>query len=307
MIGVIGSGAFGTALAIAEAEGGQDVTLWGRNVDWARENPRLPGVTLPGKLRTTSDLGDLKTAKALLLVLPAQQTSGFLAENGETLPNVPLILCAKGLETGTGRMQSQIAADLPNPLAVLTGPGFAGEIARGLPTALTLAGGDKALQERLSTPRLRLYRSDDMTGAQLGGALKNVTAIACGLTAGAGLGESARAAVMTRGFAEIRRLALAMGAQEETLMGLSGLGDLALTAASRASRNFDLGWRRATGEADGNNTVEGVATAEAALLLGKEYGVDLPLAAAVTDVLKGALPLDAAMQELLSRPLKAEE
>jgi glycerol-3-phosphate dehydrogenase (NAD(P)+) len=203
------------------------------------------------------------------------------------------------------------AAALPGrPLAVLTGPGFAGEIARGLPTALTLACADadlgRRLQAALATPRLRLYVSEDVTGAQLGGALKNVVAIACGMVEGARLGMSARAALMTRGFAEMTRLAVAMGARPETLAGLSGLGDLSLTCTSEQSRNFALGAALGAGQVPSSGTVEGVATARAACRLGARHGVETPIAAAVADVLDGALTLDGAMDALLSRPLKEE-
>ncbi len=253
MIGVIGAGAFGTALAVVESSAGQPVTLWGRDpeairaADAARSLPRLPGVTLPGSLALTADLARLADAEVLLLAVPAQETGPFLAAHGPDLPDVPLVLCAKGVGRDRLRLQTEIAAEAcpGTPLAALTGPGFAGEIARGLPTAFTLACTDpelgRALQERLSGPRLRLYLTDDVIGAQLGGALKNVIAIACGMVEGAGLGASARAALMTRGFAEMARLAAAMGGRPETLAGLSGLGDLSLTCNSGQSRNFAAG------------------------------------------------------------------
>lgn len=302
MIGVIGAGAFGSALAAAEAAGGRAATLWGRR------RPEAP----PEGVDATDDLGALAGAAALLLVVPAQATEPFLAAHGAALPPAPLVLCAKGVDARSFRLQSEIAAAaLPGrPLAVLTGPGFAAEIARGLPTALTLACADPevgpALQRALSTPRLRLYLTDDVVGAQLGGAIKNVVAIGCGVVEGAGLGQSARAALMTRGFAEMARLAAALGGRPETLAGLSGLGDLALTCGSAMSRNFALGRALGAGAPVPAGTVEGVATARAACELGARHGVELPIAAAVADVLDGGVTIAEAMQALLARPLKDE-
>lgn len=311
-IGVIGAGAFGSALACVAAAGGGAVTLWGRGASPGSVAERLPGVELPGGLAITQGLGDLAGVEALLLVLPAQATEGFLAGHGAALPPVPLVLCAKGIDARTFRLQSEIAAAaLPGrPLAVLTGPGFAGEISRGLPTALTLACPDPdlgpRLQALLATPRVRLYLTEDIIGAQLGGALKNVVAIACGMAEGAGLGHSARAAVMTRGFAEMTRLAEALGARAETLAGLSGLGDLSLTCNSLQSRNFALGHALGAGRPAPGGTVEGVATARAACELAARHGVELPIAAAVAAVLDGQLTLGAAIDALLARPLKEE-
>ncbi|WP_111429404.1 NAD(P)H-dependent glycerol-3-phosphate dehydrogenase [Rhodobacteraceae bacterium DSL-40] len=318
MIGVIGAGAFGSALAVAAAAAGRPVLLWGRDpaamaaAEAARAVPRLPGITLPAEITCTGDLGALSGADALLLVVPAQQTEHFLRENAHALPDVPLVLCAKGIEAKSLRLQTGIAAEAApgHALAALTGPGFAGEIARGLPTALTLACADpdmgRSLQEQLSGPRLRLYLTDDVIGAQVGGALKNVIAIACGMVEGARLGASARAALMTRGFAEMTRLAVAMGARAETLAGLSGLGDLSLTCNSVQSRNFSEGCAIGSGAVRPGGTVEGVATARAACELAARHGVEMPIAAAVADVLDGALTLDAAMGALLARPLKEE-
>lgn len=318
MIGVIGAGAFGTALAIAEAAEGRKVRLWGRDAaamaasEVSRATPHLPGADLPPGLRCTADLTDLAGAEALLLVVPAQATAGFLDKYGGSLPDAPLVLCAKGIDARDFRLQSEIAAAaLPRAtVAALTGPGFAGEVAAGLPTALTLACADlvtgRGLQEGLSTARLRLYLTDDVVGAELGGALKNVVAIGCGLIEGARLGASARAALMTRGFAEMTRLATALGARPETLAGLSGLGDLSLTCGSVQSRNFRLGQALGGGEARPGGTVEGVATARAACRLGAEHGVELPIAAAVADVLEGRLTVEGAMTALLARPLRSE-
>jgi len=319
MIGVIGAGAFGTALAVVQAAAGRATLLWGRDpaavaeIETHRENrARLPGVPLPEPLRITADLARLAGAEILLLAVPAQATGGFLAAHGGELPDVPLVLCAKGIGAATLRLQTEIAAAASpgHALAALTGPGFAGEIARDLPTALTLACGDatrgRALQAALAAPRLRLYLTDDVTGAELGGALKNVVAIACGMVEGAGLGHSARAALMTRGFAEMSRLAVALGGRSETLAGLSGLGDLSLTCNSPQSRNFTLGRALGAGAARPGGTVEGVATARAACRLAEGRGVELPIAAAVAGVLEGELTIAGAMEALLSRPLREE-
>jgi glycerol-3-phosphate dehydrogenase (NAD(P)+) len=318
MIAVVGAGAFGTALAVAEATEGRRVLLWGRDAaaqaaaEAARTSPKLPGVRLPDGLACVADLAMLAGADAVLLVLPAQATEPFLAAHAAALPDAPLVLCAKGVDAYRLRLQTGIAAAyLPGrPLAALTGPGFAAEIAAGLPTALTLAcaehGLGRRLQAGLTTGRVRLYLSDDVVGAQLGGALKNVVAIACGIAEGARLGHSARAALMTRGFAEMSRLAVAMGARPETLAGLSGLGDLSLTCNSAQSRNFALGRALGAGEARPGGTVEGVATARAACQLGTRAGVELPIAAAVADVLDGRLSVEGAMQALLARPLRDE-
>jgi glycerol-3-phosphate dehydrogenase (NAD(P)+) len=318
MIGVVGAGAFGTALAVAEAAEGRAVRLWGRDpaamaaAEAHRATPRLPGVELPEGLACVADLTDLADADVILLAVPAQATEGFLAAHGPALPPVPLVLCAKGIGRDGLRLQTAIAADLApgRPLAALTGPGFAGEIAHGLPTALTLASADpqvgRRLQRGLATRRLRLYLTDDVVGAELGGALKNVVAIACGMVDGAGLGASARAALMTRGFAEMTRLAVACGARRETLAGLSGLGDLSLTCNSPQSRNFSLGRALGAGEPALAGTVEGVATAGAACQLGAARGVELPIAAAVAAVLDGATTVEGAMEALLARPLREE-
>jgi glycerol-3-phosphate dehydrogenase (NAD(P)+) len=318
MIGVLGAGAFGSALAVAQAAEGRPVRLWGRDAaamaeaERTRSMPRLPGVRLPDGLVCTGDLAALAGAEALLLAVPAQATGALLAAHAAALPAAPLIACAKGIDARTTRLQTTIAAEAApgRPVAALTGPGFAGEIARGLPTALTLACPDRAvgraLQQGLATHRVRLYLTDDVTGAQLGGALKNVIAIACGIAEGAGLGASARAALMTRGFAEMARLAVAMGARAETLTGLSGLGDLSLTCSSLQSRNFSLGRALGAGAARPGGTVEGVATARAACQLAARHRVDVPIANAVADVLEGAATIDGAMEALLSRPLREE-
>lgn len=307
MISVIGAGAFGTALAICLAREGRDTTLVARDpalLD-AKENvARLPGHAFPQNLTISAVI---PTAQAHLLVVPAQQTRSWLEVN--RLPDAsPLVLCAKGLERGSLKRQSEIAAELlpGHPLAVLTGPGFAGEIAAGLPTALTLAGPSQ-LQELLSTQTLRLYRTDDRIGAELGGALKNVVALACGIADGAGLGESAKAAVLTRGLAEMQRLGVALGAEAETFAGLSGLGDLTLTAGSTQSRNFRAGRALGAGaKPDTNTTIEGIATAYAASDLARANDVELPLADTVVSVLDGQQSVASAIKTLLARPLTRE-
>ena len=317
-IAILGAGAFGTALAVVHAVEGRRVTLWGRDpaamraMAETRTNPRLPGVTLPDGLDCVSGLGTVQGARALLLAVPAQQTGDFLRAHGAALPAAPVVLCAKGIDARDHRLQTEIAAAvLPEArLAALTGPGFADEIARGLPSALTLACADPALghelQETLSVRRLRLYLTDDVVGAQLGGALKNVIAIACGMVEGARLGHSARAALMTRGFAEMTRLAVALGARAETLAGLCGLGDLSLTCNSAQSRNFALGTALGAGATRPGGTVEGVATARAACQLAARHGVEMPLAEAVANVLDASWTLSQAMDALLSRPLREE-
>lgn len=312
MIAVLGAGAFGTALAVALAANGP-VTLWGRRIDWHGENPRLPGVRLPDAVLVSDDPGAALRAGTILLALPAQALGGFLAQHGPALAGKRLVSTAKGidLETLTGP-SALIAARCPGAVvAVLTGPSFAADIARGLPTALTLACADAqagaALQEALSTPVLRLYRTSDVTGAELGGALKNVMAIAAGAVIGAGLGDSARAAIITRGFAEMTRLATHLGARPETLTGLSGLGDLTLTCTSGQSRNFRFGCALGRGEAfDTATTVEGAATARALARMADRDGLDLPICAMVARLAQGAISVEKAMDHLLARPLKEE-
>ncbi|MEM8571177.1 MAG: NAD(P)H-dependent glycerol-3-phosphate dehydrogenase [Pseudomonadota bacterium] len=318
MIGVVGAGAFGTALALSQASEGARVILWGRDrqsmdrSERERRSARLPNLDLPSEVSCTGDLGDLAEATALLLAIPAQKTEAFLAAHAEELPDVPLVMCAKGIGATSLKLQTEIAAaSAPgHALAALTGPGFAGEIAMGLPTALTLACTDRdlgrRLQAALSHPRLRLYLTDDVAGVQLGGALKNVIAIACGMADGAHLGASARAALMTRGFAEMNRLAMAFGARRDTLSGLSGFGDLSLTCNSPQSRNYMCGLAIGQGTDRAGGTVEGVATARAACKLAARHAVEMPIAAAVADVLEGHLTLGAAMDALLARPLKEE-
>lgn len=313
-ISVLGAGAFGTALAIALARGGRDVTLWARDpadMPQTRENTRrLPGHRFPDNLNVTGDLARASDGDIVLLATPMQAMSGFLGDHRALLNGKPLVSCSKGVDLGTGRGPVEIIAETcPDATpALLSGPSFAVDIAAGLPTALTLAAADGgALQRRLSTGNLRLYRSTDMTGVALGGALKNVVAIAAGLAIGAGMGDSARAALMARGFAEMTRFASARGALPETLAGLSGLGDLVLTCTSEKSRNFAFGLALGRGDkARDNTTVEGKATARAVSNLAKKMGVDMPIANMVVALIDGRLTIEGARDMLLTRPLKEE-
>ncbi len=319
-IGVFGAGAFGTSLAIALARAGQPVTLWARDAGHAaamrgaRENvQRLPGFALPGALSVTGDAADMAPCETVLLAVPTQALAGALAAHGAHLSGKPLVACCKGIDLSTLQGPAEvIAAAIPDATpAVLSGPSFAVDIAAGLPTALTLAAADaataEALQRSLSTPALRLYSSTDVAGVEIGGALKNVIAIACGVAIGAGLGESARAALMTRGYAEMVRFAIAHGAQAETLAGLSGLGDLALTCNSAKSRNFAFGLRLGDrGQADPTVTTEGIATAEAVAAISRKRGIEMPVTLAIAAVLSGAITVAQAVERLMARPLKPE-
>jgi glycerol-3-phosphate dehydrogenase (NAD(P)+) len=319
-IGVIGSGSFGTALAAVIAANGHDVTLWGRDasfageINLAHENKRyLPDITLPEKLNATANLADLSTSDVVLMVVPAQVTRSVLQSESIDSLTCPILMCAKGIELNTSRSQTDILREaLPNHITgAISGPGFAVEIARGKPTALTLAMADRTLgedvQQLLSTPTLRLYLSGDVKGVQLGGALKNVYAIACGIVCGAGLGESAQAALLTRGFAELKELAEKMGANPETLSGLSGFGDLVLSCTSMQSRNFSFGHQvGSTADFLQTKTVEGAATALAVGALAEKYRVEMPICAAVSAVLQKHLSVEEALQKLMTRPLKRE-
>jgi glycerol-3-phosphate dehydrogenase (NAD(P)+) len=316
VIGVVGAGAFGTALAIALARDGRSVTLWARDIgDMAqtRRSPRLPDVTLPDRINITENMVDIAALETVLLAVPAQSLRDVLTANATHLDAKQLVACCKGidLETLTGPVAT-IARTLPNAMpAILTGPSFAADIARGLPTALTLACADDTvgqnLQQQLSTGTLRIYRTTDTIGAELGGALKNVIAIACGVAIGASLGDSARAALMTRGFAEMQRLAQILGAEPQTLVGLSGLGDLALTCTSPLSRNYRYGLALGAGTAiDPAMTVEGAATSWAVTRLGRDQGIDLPVCAVVAALTRSEISVETALQNLLSRPLKEE-
>ncbi|QYZ69864.1 NAD(P)H-dependent glycerol-3-phosphate dehydrogenase [Neotabrizicola shimadae] len=318
MIAVVGAGAFGTALAVVLAREGRGVTLWARDKAQVaamrdiRRNDRLPGVTLPDNLSVTADLAAAARQPTILLCLPTQALGAFLDAEGPGWSG-RLVACCKGVDLTTLRgptalIERACPAAIP---AIITGPSFAADIARGLPTALTLACTDEAagveLQREMSTATLRLYRTADVTGAELGGALKNVIAIAAGVVIGAGLGESARAALMTRGYAEMVRLAIALGARAETLAGLSGFGDLVLTCSSDQSRNFRFGLSLGRGEGfDAKVTVEGAATARAVTRLSAGMGVEMPITAVVAALIAGDITVPQAMHSLLSRPLKQE-
>ena len=313
MIAVAGAGAFGTALAIALAREGRAVSLWARDIgDMAvtRRNERhLPGVSLPNSVTVSAERDMFTRADVVLLAVPMQALAGFLGQNARFLNGRTLVACCKGIDLQTWVGPSGVIRSIcpESPVSVLTGPSFAADIARGLPTALTLAGGDETLQAQLSTPTLRLYRSADVIGAELGGALKNVIAIAAGVVMGAGLGDSARAALMTRGFAEMQRFALAKGARAETLAGLSGFGDLVLTCTSTQSRNFRLGYSIGQGVGfDPSITVEGATTARAVAALAKHDGIDMPITRMIAALVDGKIQLSDAIQALMTRPLKEE-
>ena len=309
MIGIAGAGAFGTALAIALGREGRQVMLWARNPGHAE---RLPNAVLPDRVTLTGEIKDLAGAQAVLLAVPMQVLGGFLAEHGGVFVGAPLVACCKGVDLKTLQGASALIGQAcPGAtVAVLTGPSFAVDIAKGLPTALTLACDSEAsegLQRLLSTATLRLYRSADVVGAELGGALKNVIAIAAGVVMGAELGESARAALMTRGYAEMQRFALRLGARAETLAGLSGFGDLVLTCTSTQSRNLRFGMALGSGAAfDSSVTVEGAATAQAVVRLAGQLDIDMPITKMVAALIDKKLPLDEAIRSLMSRPLKQE-
>ncbi len=324
-IGVIGGGAWGTALAALSAEQG-DTILWARNADVVRSinnthgNPLyLPDVKLPTNLRATGDLGDLKDCDALVLAVPAQTLRQFAEQIRSSLPiAAPIVIAAKGIEISTGLLPSDVLTELlpGRPLAILSGPNFATEVARGLPSASTLACADEALGAalvpRLGRPTFRPYLSDDVIGAQIGGAVKNVLAIACGIVIGRKLGDNARAALITRGLAEMSRLGLALGAKRETLMGLSGLGDLVLTCSGMQSRNLSLGIALGAGQSleqimGARRTVaEGVHTARAIEALAGKHGVEMPICAAVDAVLHKDAGIDDMLAALLARPFTTE-
>ena len=325
MIGVIGAGAWGTALAQVLASDGSAVRLWAREPELVAEinahrtnSLFLPGAALAETVTATGNLADLAGCAALLVVVPAQFLAGVLAGLPEGRRD--LVLCAKGIEAGTGRLMAEVAAEAApgSPLAVLSGPTFAHEVAAGLPTAVTLAcAAGEAQWQRLaplvSRKTLRPYYSDDVVGAEVGGAIKNVLAIACGVVEGLGLGQNARAALIARGYAEMLRFGLARGARAETLAGLCGLGDLVLTCSSTSSRNFSLG--RALGEglsaaealAGKTSVAEGASTAPVLAALAAQAGIAMPIVDAVDRLLVGKLSAREAAAELLARPLRAEQ
>jgi glycerol-3-phosphate dehydrogenase (NAD(P)+) len=321
-IGVIGGGAWGTALAQVAAEGGETL-LWAReaevveSVNSAAVNTLfLPGIPLDPAIRATGDLADLAGCDALLVVTPAQHMRSVLA----AMPplSVPLVLCAKGMEEATMKLMHEVAREAQPraPLAILSGPTFAHEVAARLPAAVTLAVEDRSVGERLrariARPWFRPYLSDDVAGAEIGGAVKNILAIACGVVEGRRLGQNARSALISRGFAEMTRFGVAKGARAETLAGLSGLGDLVLTCSSASSRNFSLGKGLGEGRtaaellAKRRTVAEGASTAPVLQRAAREAGVDMPIVAAVVALLVGEASVEEVVERLLSRPLRAE-
>ncbi len=325
-IGIVGAGAWGTALAQTLAAAGRRVTLWAHEPETVAEintqhanSVFLPGVALAPAIRATATLAEVAAADAILMVPPAQHLRGIASQlKADVRAGQPVVICAKGIEQATGaRLGEALAAALPQALpAVLTGPSFAADVARGLPAALTIACADESvgrvLAERLGYRNFRLYWSNDLIGAELGGAVKNVLAIAAGIVDGKKLGASAHAALVTRGFAELRRFGQALGARPETLMGLSGLGDLLLTCGSPQSRNMSLG--RALGEGQTlasvmgarRSVAEGVFTSGAVVQVARARAIEMPICEAVAAIVAGQLSVDAAIEALLSRPFKAE-
>ena len=325
-IAVLGAGAFGTALATVVARRGEPVVLLGRDrermeaVQRRRINePSLPGIKLPDSLAATADEAQLQSADTVLMAVPAQALrDAARTYRGSICEKASLIICAKGIERESGQFLADVLGEeMPhNPVAVLSGPGFAADIAGGLPTAMTLAAGDKsaaeALAERLSGNRFRLYASDDLFGVQTGGALKNVLAIACGIVEGRGLGDSARAALIARGLAELMRFSAAHGGRARTVSGLSGLGDLVLTATSHQSRNLRFGIALGKGQgpdalmAPGAPLSEGAFTATVAAKISLEKQIDMPITQEVAAILRGESSVEEAVENLMTRPLKSE-
>jgi glycerol-3-phosphate dehydrogenase (NAD(P)+) len=325
-IGVVGAGAWGTALAATARRAGRDVLIQchetevAEAINQSHENTRfLPGVSLDKDIRATTDLKDITACDAVLLVMPAQFLRAITSQMaGSWRDGAPAVICAKGIEQKTGTLLSEIASEtLPGvTLAVLSGPTFAIEVARGMPTAVTLASKDAetaaALSTAIGTPAFRAYRSDDIVGAELGGAIKNVLAIGCGIIEGRKMGDNARAAFITRGLAEIARLATAKGADPETLVGLSGLGDLTLTCNAMQSRNFSLGVALGEGRsledilAERASVTEGVFTASSAVQLAKSLNVEAPICSAMDGILNNNADIDATIQSLLARPVGHE-
>lgn len=317
-ITVFGAGAFGTALAISLAQDGRSVTLVARNADHAKDmaatrqnTARLPGHRFPASL--TPSIDATNPASICLMAVPAQSLATYLNQIAPDLAGCKIVACCKGIDLTTGLGPTAIIGKTcPDAVAaILSGPSFAVDIAAGLPTALTLAAADSSeatrLQAALSTSNLRLYSSTDVVGTELGGALKNVIAIAAGVAIGAGLGESARAALMTRGYAEMKRFAQSYGADPGTLSGLSGLGDLVLTSTSEKSRNYSFGLALGAGKgADTSKTVEGIATAKIVSNIGKKSGIDMPVTNVVAALVEGKLTVSQSVEMLLSRPLRKE-
>ena len=325
-IGIIGAGAWGSALAVLSAQADHDTLLWAHEAELAEainkthENkPYLPDIALPPAIRATAKLEDMGDRDMVLMVTPAQYLGGVLARLAPHLgADVPVVLCAKGIENDSLRFMSQLAADhiAAARIAVLSGPSFAIDVAAGQPTAVTLAADSHALAQKcaeaLSVPHFRAYPSTDMLGAEIGGAVKNVLAIACGIVQGKNFGQSARAALTARGFAEMTRLGAALGAKPQSFGGLAGLGDLILTCSSPTSRNFSLGVALGEGQAaedilrQRNTVSEGASSAAALRKLASQHGIDMPICFAVADILAGNTDVDAAIMQLLTRPVISE-
>jgi glycerol-3-phosphate dehydrogenase (NAD(P)+) len=322
-ISVLGGGAWGTALALTCARAGRAVTLWefdagnAEHLAGKRESRFLPGVRLDDAIVVTRALGEASRADAILLVVPAQAMRSVVKTLAQTIGHgTPLVACAKGIEHGTHDFMSEIIGECaPQAVpAILSGPSFAADVARGLPTAVTIAAGDEAIARELAhamnTNTFRPYHSTDVRGVEIGGAIKNVLAIASGIVTGRGLGASASAALTTRGFAELVRFGRAHGARTETMMGLSGLGDLILTCSTPQSRNFSFGVALGKGEAPASaahgKLAEGAFTAPVLLEMARAKNIEMPISAAVASILAGEMSVDAAIESLLTRPLKAE-
>ena len=320
-VAVIGAGAWGTALAAVAARAGREVTLHVRDplaaaqIAASRTNPKLPGVSLAAAIAVTDDIAQAAQSHMILLVTPAQSLRQAMTALAPHLAAAtPVIACAKGIERGSHKFMTEIIAETaPRAVpAILSGPSFADDVARGLPTAVTLAARDETLAgqlvQALGSPTFRPYHTTDVRGVEIGGAAKNVLAIAAGIVVGRNLGASAQAALTTRGFAELTRFGRAFGARGETLAGLSGLGDLILSCASLQSRNFALGAALGRGEpAPAGKLAEGAATAPVLVELAASRQVELPVATAVAAILGGGMTIDAAIESLLTRPFKAEE
>jgi glycerol-3-phosphate dehydrogenase (NAD(P)+) len=320
-VAVIGAGAWGTALASVAARAGRDVVLYARNdeaathMTAARENPRLPGVKLDARIIVSSDIATAARADIILLAMPAQNLREAVSALAPHLvAATPVIACAKGIERGTHKFMTEVIAEAAPDAApaILSGPSFASDVARGLPTAVTLAARDEtlasALVQSLGSSSFRPYHTSDVRGVEIGGAAKNVLAIAAGIVVGKQLGASAQAALTTRGFSELVRLGRACGARSETMSGLSGLGDLILTCSSLQSRNFSLGIALGRGERPSRDKLaEGEFTAPVLIELAASKNVDMPVSKAVAAILNGAVTIDEAIENLLTRPFKAEE
>ena len=321
-IAVLGAGAWGTALALACARAGRSVTLWEHDPTNAerlkkqRESHFLPGILLDDRIAIASDLAEAARAAAILLVVPAQAVRAVIQALAPALAErTPVIVCAKGIERGSKKFMTEVIAECAPKAspAILSGPSFAADVARGMPTAVTLAAADGKLAAELAqavgSATLRPYHSNDVRGVEIGGAAKNVLAIAAGVVMGRGLGASALAALTTRGFAELVRFSKAYGAKAETMMGLSGLGDLLLTCSSPQSRNFTFGIKLGRGERPDSihaGLAEGVFTAPVLLEMARDQSVDMPISAAVAALLTGKVTVDAVIESLLTRPFKAE-